>query len=329
MKNSKLVVAAFAALSLTAGQAMAQEEGGEGEGMGGDPCAGGEMHEGDGAAASENTSGMDDGDIVGDAPSLVTPQGKIAVRVELGIGLSKDFDPLPIGGVGKPISLAPDIFYGAANKLEVGLAHSGHAITGFWADTTRGGIVGSGVCVTGDEGGCASVYNGPIGILARYQVVQGGIDLAVDGGPVIRALDSNGSADGGDMLLGFKVGVRGRKVINKLSIGFAPNINIGLNQRGDDEGGNKELLSIPVDLYFGVTDTIAVGLQTGISGPLSEFGDNVVVPLTVGGAFMINDKMSAGLTFNIHRLYTGADEGDNGPGAADFRSLGLHFAWHN
>ena len=309
MKNSKLVVAAFAALSLTAGQAMAQEEGGEGEGMGGDPCAGGEMHEGDSTAAANEPMAGDGA--VDAAPALITPKGKIAIHVGIGIGLSKDL-------AGKPIDITPDIFYGVAPKLEVGLAHSGHALTGFWADSVPLGIVGTGVCVTGTDGGCAKVYNGPVGILGRYSLVQGSIDLAADAGVIIGSLDP--------FQVGVKLGVRGRKVSGKMSIGFAPNIYVGLSDR---DAGNKESLAIPVDLYFGVNEKLGVGLQTGIEGPLDGFGDSFVVPVTVGGIYSINDAMSAGLTFNLHRVTGGSVEGVDGPGAADLRSLGLMFGWHN
>ena len=320
MTNSKLMVAALAALSLTAGNAFAEDEGdpcgGDPCGDGGDPCGGGEgMADGSGTPGNGD-DGMMEEDDGGGTSSLVTPKGMIAVHVGIGIGMSKDL-------AGKPISITPDIFYGVAPKLEVGLAHSGHALTGFWGDNVLGGVLGTGVCVTGEDGGCASVYNGPVGLLARYSVMEGSIDLAVDGGPVIRALDSNGGADGGDLLLGFKVGVRGRKLIDKISIGFAPNITVGLNTR---DGGNEDVLAIPLDVYFGVNDKIAVGLQTGIEGALSEFGDNFVVPLTVGGMFKINENMSAGAAFTLHRV-TGGGETDLG--AADLRSLGLIFGWHN
>ena len=314
MKNSKLVVAAFAALSLTAGQAIAQDEpegGGEGEGMGGDPCAGGEMHEGDGMAATGDGTMMGDG-AVDAAPALITPTGKIAISVGVGIGLSKDL-------AGKPIDITPDIFYGVAPKLEIGLAHSGHALTGFWADSVPLGIIGTGVCVTGTDGGCAKVYNGPVGILGRYSLVQGSVDVAADAGVIIASISD-------PFQVGVKLGVRGRKVSGKMSIGFAPNIYIGLTER---DAGNKESLAIPVDLYFGVNDKIGVGLQTGIEGRLDGFGDNFVVPVTVGGVYSINDKMTAGLTFNLHRVAGGSPDGVDAPGAADLRSLGLMFGWHN
>lgn len=290
MTKTKIVVGAIAALGLTAGGAAAQATDGTGE------------------AAPP-------------AHSIVTPKGKLNIHVGLGVGVSKDFEV--VGGAGKPISITPDVFYGVAPKLEVGLAHSGYAITGFWGDSVGGGLIGGGVCVTGEEGGCASVYNGPTGLLARYAVMEtADMGIAADVGVLVRQLDSNGSADGGDMLLAAKVGIRGRKMMDKLSIGFAPNISVGLNVR--DDAGNKEYLAVPVDVMFAANPKLMVGVQTGIEGPLDEFGDSYSLPVGLGGMYMLNDNMSAGAAFVLHRV-----AGFEGPDAADLRSLAVFFNWHN
>lgn len=252
-------------------------------------------------------------------PSMITPQGKIKVDVSIGVGLSKD-------NSGKPIAIAPDIFYGVMPKLEVGLAHSGYALDGFWGDTTLLGIVGTGVCVSGDDGGCASVYNGPVAVLGRYALIEDDtMAIAADVGPEIRALDSNGSADGGDMLLGFKVGIRGHKQFGKVGVGFAPSINLGLNQRD----GNGDFLAVPVEAMFMVNDKLGVGLQTGIEGDLDQFGDNFALPIALGGMYGVNENISAGAAFVLHRVTGGTPEGVTGPDAADLRSLQLFVSWHN
>lgn len=283
----------------------------------GDPCGGGE---GDVEAGGEaevalppadgTVEGSDAAAMEGGAPPLITPKGKISVHVGLALGLSKD-------NAGKPISITPDVFYGVAPKLEVGVAHSGYALDGFWGDSALLGIVGTGVCVSGDDmgAGCAKVYNGPVGLLARYSLMEGSIDLAADGGIVVRSLDP-------DMLLGVKVGVRGRKMINdKMAIGFAPSVTVGLNSRD----GNGDFIAIPVDIHYAVSPKLMAGLQTGVEGDLDGFGDNYALPIGVGGVFMLNDKMAVGGAFILHRVVGGLE----GPGAADLRSLAVFFGWHN
>lgn len=284
----------------------------------GDPCGGGEADPcgGDPVSAEGEAEAMpppvgegaDAAAMEGGAPPLITPKGKIDVHVGVAIGLSKD-------NAMKPIAITPDVFYGVAPKLEVGLAHSGYALDGFWGDSALLGIVGTGVCVTGEDGGCSKVYNGPVGILARYALMEGGIDLAADGGLVIRALDP-------DVLAGIKVGVRGRKMINdKMAVGFAPSITVGVNSRD----GNGDFIAVPVDIHYAVNEKLMAGLQTGVEGDLDGFGDNYALPIAIGGVYMLNANMNVGGAFVLHRIVGGLE----GPGAADLRSLALFFGWHN
>lgn len=300
MTNSKLVVAAFAALGLTAGQAVAQDEpDGDVEGEVG--VEGGVSVEGE-AEITPPPETMPEEEMEGGAPGLTTPAGKIKVSVGLGVNLSKE-------SVAKPITITPDIFYGVSDKLEVGLAHSGYAITGFWGDSSLGG----GLCLTGEENGCGKLYDGPVGLLARFGVMDGPTQLAVDAGLVIAQLSD-------PMLMGLKVGVRGRHMAGNLIIGFAPNIYIGVTERDF----NKEQLNIPVEIGFMVNEQLGVGLQTGLSGPLDGLGDFYRIPLSIGGAFMVNDNLSVGAAFTLHRV-----AGFEGPGAADIRGLNLWVDWHN
>jgi hypothetical protein len=314
MMNSKLVVAAIAALGLTAGRAYAQEEGEE-EGTGEEGMAEGEGEATPPPETPPPAAEEDDGD-TGAGMGLTVPKGKIDVSVAIGVNLSKD-------KVAKPITIAPDIFYGVSDKLDVGVAHSAYGLAGWWAEGGGGGAL----CVTGKENGCAKAYDGPVGILAHFGLMEGNIDLAADGGVIIRKLSD-------PMQLGLKLGVKGRKMAGKIAIGYNPNIYIGLNKRTIDAGGvdvdlNKEQLNVPVDAMFMVNDKIAVGLQTGIYGPLSHFGDFFAIPVSLGGLFHVNDNITAGAAFNLLRVTGGSPEGFEAPGAADLRTLTLFVDWHN
>jgi hypothetical protein len=243
---------------------------------------------------------------------MILPKGKIAVMVGVGIGLSKEAAP-GVGGAAKPIDITPDIWYGVMPKLEVGVAHSGYALDGFWGDSTPGGFVGTGVCVTGEEGGCAKVYNGPIGLLAHYALVESAdMGIAADAG-VVTSIDP--------MELSIKLGIRGSKRMGKMSIDFAPGMYLGVTER---DNGNKEALFVPVSLGYMVSPKLNAGLQTGIEGPLDGFGDSYMIPVSIGALFMMNANMTVGGAFTLHRV-----AGFDGPGAADLRSLTLVAMWHN
>lgn len=301
MKNSKLVLAASAALCLTASQALAQEEPEEGTTEDGttEGGEGGDMA----ATTSETPAPATDDGAAAEGYSMITPKGKLRVDVSLNVNMSKEL-------VAKPINITPDVWYGVAPKLEVGLAHSSYGLTGFWGTDALGG----GVCFTGEENGCAKLYNGPIGVLARYALVEGDLTVAADGGLVIGSLDP--------MELSLKAGVRGVKKMDKLMIGFAPFIALGLTER---DAGNKEYLGVPVDVNYIVNDKLGVGVQTGIHGPLDGFGDAFFVPVALSGMYQVNESITAGAAFTLLRVAGGLE----GPGAADFRGLSVFASWHN
>jgi hypothetical protein len=290
-------------LGALAGSASADDpcDGGEAEG---DPC-GGDPVAADGAAGEEDSEAMQapppeasDGAAMEGAPPMILPTGKLKVNAALGVNMSSSL-------VAKPIALAPDVYYGVMPKLEVGLVHSNHGLTGFWFQG-----IGGGVCVTGTESGCAKLYNGPVGVLAHFALMEGNIDLATDAGVVIGSLDP--------MQLSMKVGVMGRWMSGKINVLFQPAIAIGLTERDT----NKEEILIPVTVGYTVSPKLHAGVQTGLYAPLDGLGDFYAIPVGVGAMFMVNDKLGVGGSFNFLNL---AGKG----GGADFRDLTVFATWHN
>lgn len=288
-------------LALAGNGAFAQEtpeEGGTEEGATeGAPAEGG--GEATPAEGGGEEGGMAEGGDAGGKPPMILAKGKLAVHVAVGINLSKE-------AVAKPIVIAPDLWYGVMPKLEVGLVHSNMGLTGWWSNGGRGSL-----CLGGTERGCGKLYNGPVGVLAHYSVMEGNIDLAADGGVVIAALDP-------EMLLGLKVGVMGRWMSGKIGVFFAPNIYIGLTKRDF----NKEAISVPVTVGYMVSPKLHAGVQVGIAGPLSHFGDLYAIPLGVGAMFMVNPNLGVAGSFNFFNL-----AGKNS--SADGRDLTLSVMWHN
>tara|TARA_R110002096_G_scaffold44526_13_gene120558 strand:+ start:154751 stop:155689 length:939 start_codon:yes stop_codon:yes gene_type:complete len=295
-----LAVFAFAGL----GTAHAQDENPCGDDMD-NPCmedsSEGEWED-DSDAEPEGDAATDDGggeaammseEAAAAGHSMVTAKGKIKIRAALGVGLSKDF-------VGDPIALAPDVVYGAMDKLDVGLYHTNMGLTGFWTQ------FGGGLCLTGDL--CFDeVYNGPTGILANYSIAEDQLSIAANGGLVFSSIA------GDTMFMSLKAGARINYAIDdKMGLQIDPAIVLGLNERDFNGDG----LLLPVSFMYAVDAKIHAGVQSGISGPLDGFGDGYVIPLTLAGMYQVDSKLGVGGAFGFLNI-AGSDS------SADIRGLTL------
>ena len=105
------------------------------------------------------------------------PAGQLWIRTLVGINASKGF-------FAKPFSIAPDVFYGVSDKLQVGLVHNGPL---GWQTP---GFFPSGLCLAGKENGCPKVYNN-VGFDALYSLMTGSTDLSFHGAVYLRSSPSN------------------------------------------------------------------------------------------------------------------------------------------
>lgn len=254
------------------------------------PCDDADTNKGDdgdeSATTTDNTAGST-------SHSMVAAKGKIVINAAIGVGLAKDF-------VGDPISLSPDIIYGAADKLDVGLYHSFKGLTGFWSQS-----VGS-LCLTGDF--CRDeIYNGPTGLLANYSLVEGDLSVAANGGVIF----SNIAGD--TMLMEIKASARIQYAIGeKMGIQIDPAVLISLNER---ERNSDDIL-VPVAFLYSVAPQISAGVQTGITGKIDGFGDKHSIPLNLAGMYEVDSKLSVGGAFGFPNI-AGTDS------TADVRSLAI------
>jgi hypothetical protein len=246
-------------------------------------------------------------------PGLVLGAGKIVIAGStLNINMSAD-------AVGKPISLAPSVWYGVNEKLSVGLIHDGGttmytprpAVRSFTAVILGMPITaaaGAGICITGEENGCPKFYDN-VGVDALYSITADKLSIAGHGGLDVGSFDP--------FTLSLRAGVLGRYMASdKLAIVFDPRIKIGLTERDF----NKEALDVPVWAWFMASDKLGVYLHTGINGPLDGFGDAFSIPVGVGASFMASDKLSVGGDFHFPNL---AGKGSS----ADGRLLGVRAAY--
>ncbi len=196
------------------------------------------------------------------------------------INLSKD-------AAFKPVSLAPDVWYGVTETLTIGLTHSGLASAGFW------GGAGAGICLTGEDNGCPNTLSNTA-LQARYDLSSALAGLALEGGLILRDFDP--------FVLGGKVGAVWGKDLGSLQLAIAPNLQFGLTERDD---GNKEVLNIPVSVMFALSEMVVVGAQTGVSLPLSDTGDTWRLPLSLVGQALLSEKYYAFGAFTLTSLAGG------------------------
>jgi len=258
---------------------------------------------------------------MGGNPVLPAAKGKIVIAGSTAvINMSAD-------AVAKPVSFAPAVYYGVSDKLSVGLTHD----SGSLPITPRPGIRvisvlvpnpldptmtipvtaagGAGICITGEENGCAKVYDN-VGADAVFGLAEGKNSLGAHGGLDVFTFDP--------MVLQLRVGVIGKFAANeKISVVYDPRISIGVTER---DGGNKEQIDVPVWLWFAANEKISAYAHTGIRGALDGFGDTYSIPVGVGANFSVNEKMTVGGDFHFLNL---AGKGSS----ADGRALGLRLVY--
>ncbi len=235
---------------------------------------------------------------------MTLPGGRFFIQGFAEISLSKD-------AAFEPFSIAPDLWYGVSDLITVGLVHSGRASTGLY------GGAGNGLCLTGEEGGCPDVY-GNVGIDGRYHFYRGsGMTVSADGGLFAGPFDPFTAA--------LKLGVVGRWQAGAIAVDLAPNLFIGLSEREPEAGvdvaigtNNKETLNL-------LSSQIGLALQLGAVVPFEETGDFYSVGISLGGQYMLSDRMMIDAAFSLPLLVRG--DAYEGVEAFDARTLTLGFGY--
>jgi hypothetical protein len=246
-----------------------------------------------GGSASLSTTNASDTD------GFTLPKGKLALDAFVEMNLSSD-------QAFKPVSLAPDLWYGVTDDLTVGLVHSFVGQTGFL------GKSGDSLCLTGSDNGCGHFYNN-VGIDGRIRIMK---PFAVDVGLYINSISD-------PFQLAGKLGIDGRWVWGKVALEAQASLLIGLTNREPATTGmvvvatNKERLYIPLTLSYLVAPKLDLALQAGLYTPFSEAGDSWRIPLSLAARCAVNEKFGLGLAFSFPDLIGG------GSTTADARTLTL------
>jgi hypothetical protein len=203
------------------------------------------------------------------------PAGLVHSRVLLHINTSK-------GNVGKPVSLAPDLWYAVTDSLQLGILHNGPM---GWQ--TR---PGAGLCLSGKPS-CPKVYDN-LGFDGLYGLAFGDFHFSLHSSLYILSFS-------GDTPLQLDLGAATKLHFgDSFAIFLDPQVGIALNSRST----NKDQLFIPIELQYQVVPPVSFKILTGVLGPLSGFGDNYQIPVGLGVIGNLSEAIDVGLRFSFDNL---------------------------
>ncbi len=210
-------------------------------------------------------------------------------------------DNLSAGRVGSPVTINPSLYFG------------------FNQNVTLGARTFNGLCITGSGGGgCPRALDDfaldsrwNLGRSGPFQVALGvGLDFFRVSSPTLVA---------GEARFEFKWGS------SRAALVTAPTISFGLSNR--DEAafhtvrmattayGNREQVTLPVQLQLQATDKLAFFAGAAITGPLDpivgNFTDYYTIPVNVGGLYAIGNRFDVGVAATWPQLIGGNRNTDN------------------
>ena len=222
------------------------------------------------------------------------PGGLFTARVLLLVDASKD-------KFGKPVSLAPDLFYSVSDTVQIGLLHTGPM---GWQSRP-----GSGLCLTGTSDGCPKPYNN-VGFDFMYGLLFGDFHLSLHSSLFLLFVPE----PTGVM---WTIGLTGKfHFTDAVALFFDPQVGVMLSHRDL----YKEQLFIPLELQFQVGAAASLKVLSGVSGQLSELGDTYQIPLGLGLVGNVSSHLDLGARFSFDNLLGHAFPGVS---RTDVRSIGL------
>jgi hypothetical protein len=162
----------------------------------------------------------------------------------------------------RPLSIAPDLWWGVTSHLTVGLIHSHASLDQIDA--------GASFCLRTAELGCERTYRGS-GVDARYLVYR---DDAIEIAPRVRAL----VRDLDPIKPAVTLGALMRWRDGRFAIATDPYLQLGLENRA---AGNRSQLWLPVYLELAPACAWVLAVHTGWNAELVTIGDDWHVPLAL------------------------------------------------
>ncbi|HWU88578.1 MAG TPA: hypothetical protein VN253_14950 [Kofleriaceae bacterium] len=244
------------------------------------------------AAAAAGTVRAEPRELV--ARPIVLAPGELEARLVVELGLRVN-EPV------RPISFAPDVWYGVAPRWTVGVVHSFQSL-GLIRD-------GSSFCFRGEAPyGCERTYRGS-GVDVRWSWREGSLAVAPRGRFVVRDIDPWKPA--------LTAGALVRWTRGRFAITGDPYLQLGLANR---DRGNRAALVVPVWLALQPARRVLVALHSGWDGELAILRDGWHVPVALSA--------SARAYRNLHVAIEAGFRSLVGPQSdAKTRALALTLAW--
>jgi hypothetical protein len=242
------------------------------------------------SATLELASGAPSGSPSDEADQVTLPGGRVLLDVTLAANLSQNASL-------KPVSVGPDLWYGATDDLTVGLVHSSRGATGF------AGGVGDALCLTGKARGCGTMYPSA-GIDVRYGLDKGSFAFGLTGGLYARHIDP--------FQLAAKIGSVFRLRSANLVVEMSPNLFVGLTNRSPPQmdavvvTANEETMHVPITLLYSLASSFAISGQSGAVIPFGQTGDTYTVPLSFGAHVSPVGALQLSLLFTMPMVLGGS-----------------------
>lgn len=187
------------------------------------------------------------------ADPVVLPRAAVQadLTVELGVSSRELLEP---------VSIAPDLWYGATDRLTLGLTTSSRAVSRVDA--------GSGLCVRSEEHGCPRLYD-DLAVDARWRVAPEA---------AIRARFVSSSFSPWKPSL--RLGALARWRRGAWAVESDPQLAFGL---WNTDQGNRATLELPVWVRFQLGCRAEGWIRTGARGELDGFTEKVAIAVGLGG----------------------------------------------
>lgn len=209
------------------------------------------------------------------ARPLVLAPGALEGGLTLEVGLSTR-------QVGKPISLAPDLYWGVTDRLTVGVVHSARALSLVSS--------GDGICFGGVDHGCEQAYSN-LGLEARWSLATGVRAAAAH----VRLVTRRWSP----WLPSLRIGALLRWRHGRFAVIADPFVQLGLLHR---DQGNRAILDLPVWLAVQPTCRWEAYVRTGVQGEWAVFRDAWQVPLALGVRVAVSRRVDVAAEAGFERL---------------------------
>jgi hypothetical protein len=182
----------------------------------------------------------------------------------------------------EPLSLAPDLHCGIWPRVVLGVTHSARSLSR--VDS------GGGLCLSGEDGGCASLYDSTA--LDALAHLRGGAAAVAARARLV-------AASYAPFKPSLRVGALARVRHGRVALLIDPHVVIGLANR---DRGNRDQLNLPARGQLHIGSRVLLMFESGVRGELAVFGDAFAVPIGTGVEVSTAPAWDIGLEAAFPRL---------------------------